>query len=158
MNNVSKTILTIAVAGSLLFSGAIVSQATDNFSKTEDSRDANSRTHQPFGDKTLPDDEELPGVNHDSCMVTGYISSLEGDYQAGKLTLRIKSYNSPMTNKYYVTIGSDFHKTIGWDLPKEAWLQHMGVRAKSHDGICEDTGIHTKDGGRLDYLKVWDED
>ena len=139
MNNLSKTIMTIAVAGSLLLGGTFSSQAADYFSTSQDSTDGqrgNQRSGELYGGPIGPDDEipipdeddPLPGNGGSFCEAIGKITSLHLATANGVVFLKI-AHNTENQLTTFRIKGStnEFSNPLQAKIIADAWVRNLTV-------------------------------
>ncbi len=167
MNNLTKTIMTIAVAGSLLFGGVMTSQAADYFSTSQDSTDG-QRGNQRSGElaNTIgtereqinpllnplddflnnPDDHGDP--NPFICIATGKITKLSVHFETGHTQIRIFSVEKDIS--FYFDM-NDSSPSRQWDILQAAWIHSVEVTLNS-DIPCE--GSKANYGGIVSTINI----
>ena len=144
MNNLTKTVMTIAVAGSLLFGGALSSQAADLYTYTPTTNEGQRGVQgsgELYGGHVGPDDE-MPFPEEDDsntewddvvCVATGKITSLYLN-RAGKVQLKIAHNTEDQTTQFRIDGASnDFSHPLQSKIITEAWLQNLTVKVLAID-------------------------
>ncbi len=154
MNNLSKTLMTIAVAGSLLFGSTLSSQAANFVEKNLGGTLGGQRGTLGPGDKydgPFEPDGELP-IPGGSCQGSGTIKYL---YILDYGNIYITLYNR--TNGIYTSFtidgaGGEFLIPLGGHLIKEAWLHGLWLNMSSNDGECEQRELIHFEGGTVNKI------
>ncbi len=151
MNKLSKTIMAIAVAGSLLFGGVLSSQAADFFASNQDaSRDGqsgNQRSGELSDGVILFDDDEIPIPGNDApwCEATGKITQLQ--LTKTNAFLSIAHNTEDQYTRYKIDgAANDFSHPLHSKIITEAWLRNLTVKVFSL-GQCEVKNNGSLDGG-----------
>ncbi len=138
MNNLTRTLMIIAVAGGVLFGGTMASQAADSFATTKENGTRQVGNQVPsdlYWEPVIGPDEEIPIPGEDDpkpeidyCQATGKITGTILR-KNGQTYLRM-DHNTDGQYKVFQVLGgtTDFFHPLQSAIITEAWLRNLTVR------------------------------
>ena len=147
MNNLTRNLMTMVAAGSLLFGSIGFSSAQLSMvvsGQQSQNNTLNNLLNDPYGG----DGEAEPTT----CRKIGKIINLKAAPGQGKILIQ----SEPGTDRVLFLLDdpSKAHTHIQWDLLKEAWLRNLTVEVTSGDGPCELRFAHQYAGDYYDGGKI----
>ena len=153
MKNLTNTLMTIAIAGSLFFSGVAVSSA--ELAKVVSTDREGTNTFDDFLDNPLDGDGE-PEPNH--CEKVGKVISLQA-FHSGSAHVLIQWAPGGDRVKFFFDDPRKANTQILWDLIHEAWVRDLKMEVTGGDGPCSFKVAHIAgdlyDGGKIHNAAWW---